>query len=291
MNFLCKITALFVLFTHLAEAKVNVYAHYFGQPEFVKYQHLFLQKNMRDDYELTVFDDSSDPLISQEIQNECEKYGVAYVQIPRSEFENPRLPITSYYVGPTCPSFQCAIATQYIYDHYVIPSQDLCMILDNDIFLLSPCSIEEYLGSAAFAYREEIRGEVDYMLPNFIIFNPSRMPEKERLNFNLGFILGNVTDSGGYSYFYLQDYAPLGKKIDKFFLFNTESEQKKKFGSLCPLLFNSENWGSHYFMEPDQFLHIRMGSNWSNHPDYDHIKRDVDTLFTNLLELQKASIK
>lgn len=289
MKFLCKISVLLSLcFVSTVEGKVNIFAHYFGQPEFVKYQHLFFEKNMLDEHQLVIFEDSYDPLVSAAIKRECEKYGVTYVHIPKSVFENPKFPVASSYVDLHSPSFGCAVATQYIYDNYVVPSEDICLILDNDIFLLSPFSIEKYLGTDAFAYSEEVRANdlssVYYMLPNFLILNPSQMPEKELLNFNLGTILGNNTDSGGFTYFYLWDHRSLGKPFPKYYCFATSSDIKERYFSLSPLLFTSVEWSSHYFIDKDLFLHIRMGSNWSKHPNYRQIRQEVETLFDALLK-------
>ncbi len=289
MSFLYKSFLFCVLFS-LGEAKVNIFAHYFNQPEYVQYQYLFFKKNILDEFEFFVFEDSRDPETSQQIKNECEKYGVKYIQIPRSSFDMPSLPILDLYVNLYSPSFECAVATQYIYENYVIHSKEVCLILDNDIFLLSPFSIEKYLGEAAFSYKKEERGvfpnKIHYMLPNFLILNPSRMPEKERLNFNLGTILGHRTDSGGYTYFYLQDYQHLGTEFPAYYLFNTPSKLKDRFSAKCPLLFNSEQWASHSFIGKELFLHIRMGSNWSKDPKFADMMEEIDTLFKELLETE-----
>lgn len=283
----CILTALLVLFSTL-EAKVCIFAHYFNQPEYIQYQHLLFKKNLLDEYEFFVFEDSSDPKVAAQIKNECQKYGITHIQVPRSSFEVARLPIFDSYVDLFSPSFECAVATQYIYENYVIPSKDICLILDNDIFLLSPFSIEQYLGGASFSYIREIKGtfpnEVPYMLPNFLILNPSLMPEKELLSFNLGTILGNRTDSGGYSYFYLCDHGCLGSEMARYYLCNTPSKLKERFCNRCPLLFTSRRWSSHWFIGNELFLHIRMGSNWSKDPSYPEMKREIEILFKTLLE-------
>lgn len=289
MKFLCKISfVLQFLLAFTLEAKVNIFAHYFGQPEFIKYQYLFFKKNMLDDYDFVVFEDSFDPEVSAVIKSECERYGITYIHIPKSVFEKPQFLSGSFNVDITAPSVGCAVATQYIYDHYIAPSENLTLLLDNDIFLLSPFSLENYLGSHAFAYNEQIRGNeiacVDYMLPNFVIFRPPSMPDKGRLDFNLGTVLGNNTDSGGFSHFYLREFRHLGKKIPKYYLFDNDSPLKKKYLSLCPYLFTSEDWSSHCFIEKDLFLHIRMGSNWSKHAQYGHMRQEIETLFEALLK-------
>jgi hypothetical protein len=277
----------FVLTFTIVEAKVTIFSRYFGQPQFIKYQYEFFKKNLLDEYDLIVVEESNDPLVSAEIINECTKYDIKYIRIPRSEFAHPKLPIKDCYVGPNSPSFECCVAFQYIYDHYIVRSENICLIVDNDIFLLSPCSVEKYLGSASFAYVHQSRGVLSnyvyYMLPNFLILNPSRMPEKERLDFNMGTILGTNTDSGGYTYFYLRDYENLGREISIHYLFETPSLLKAKFADRCPLLFTSDSWRSHYFIEKEAFLHIRMGSNWSNNPLYPNMINEVTFLFDQLL--------
>jgi hypothetical protein len=278
---------LFIATFSLLEAKVSIFSHYFNQPEFVKYQYLFFKQNLLDNYEFVVFEDSNNAHVSSQIQNECKKYNIKYIHIPSSVFEHPKLPIKDWYIGLGAPSFQCAVAIQYIYDNFVIPSKDICLILDNDIFLLSPFSIEKYLENYSFSYsREEKRNsgqQVFYMLPNFVIFNPSIMPEKERLDFNMGTILETHTDSGGYTYFYLRDYAFLGKEMAKYYLCETSSKLKNRFGYQYPLMFNSAEWASHYFIEKDTFLHIRMGSNWSRHPKYSQMREELTSFFERLL--------
>jgi hypothetical protein len=121
------------------------------------------------------------------------------------------------------------------------------------------------------------------MLPNFLILNPSRMPEKERLNFNMGTILGHNTDSGGYTYFYLRDYESRGISISMHYLHDTNSPLKEGFSGKCPLLFNTPSWSPHYFIDKEIFLHIRMGSNWSKNPLYAKMMAEVFFLFDRLL--------
>jgi len=278
----------FTAFCGLAEAKVSIFAHYFGQPEFVKYQYLFLKKNLLDEFEFVVFEDAPTLTTSKQIRAECEKYGIHCVHIPASVFEKPKLPIRNSYISLKSPSFQCSLATQYIYDHYVTPSKNPCLILDNDIFLLSPASIEQFLENYSFGYvrqqKRTIGKPVVYMLPNFIIFNPEIMPKKETLNFNMGLLYGVQTDSGGYTYFYLHDYFHLGKQIPCEYLWTGSSPLKECYSAQCPLLFGSSEWGSHYFMGKETFLHIRMGSNWSANPKYLQMRKEIEYLFEELLK-------
>lgn len=271
----------FVLICASMKAKVTIFAHYFGQPEFIKYQYSFFKKNLLDEYAFIAVEDSNNATVSAKIKNECEKYGITYIKIPRSVFEHPKLPILSSYVGG--PSFGCSVAVQYIYDNYVLSRENICMIMDNDIFLLSPFSIEKYLKSSSFAYVDQKRGVVNYMLPNFLMLNTSKMPDKESLNFNMGAIKGANTDSGGFTHFYLQKYGELGKSILVHYLYNTPSLLKEKFVNFCPTLFTSKNWSAHYFIDKEIFLHIRMGSNWSNDSNYSNMIKEVSFLFDQLL--------
>ena len=275
---------LLALLCNIVEAKIAIFTHYFGQPEFIKYQYLFFKKNLLDEYELNVFDDSNDILTSEKIRYECDKYGIKHIRIPRVVFDFPKLPIIDDYVGHTSPSFECAVAIQYIYDNYVVPSDKICLLIDNDIFLISPFSIEKFIGSDSFAYNPQSNGVADYMLPNFLILNPSKMPEKESLDFNLGVIKGNRTDSGGFTHFYLQKYRNLGKVISTHYFYDNNSSLNKKFITTCPLLFTATEWGSYYFVDKETFLHLRMGSNWSRHNSYYNIVNEMAFFFNQLLQ-------
>ena len=271
-----KKSLLIILSSNVVEAKVTIFTHYFGQPEFIEYQYSFFKKNMLDEYELIVFDDASDVLVSEKIEKQCEKYDIRHIRIPRDIFEK-------HVVGDS--SIECAVAIQYIYDNYVLTSDDICLLTDNDIFLISPFSIEKYLGQSPFSYFPQYRGDsysndlVDYMLPNFLILNPSKMLEKEGLDFNLGIVEGNRTDSGGFTHFYLQKYRALGKIMSIHYLHDSSSPLKEKFIGECSMLFTMKEWGSHYFIGKEIFLHLRMGSNWSKHSYYNHMINEMTFLF------------
>lgn len=269
-----------------AHAKVTIFARYFGQPEFIKYQYLLFKQNVLDDYEFIVVEEARDRRVAKKIRTECNKYGIPCISIPRSAYDTPLLPILDSYISKYAPSFECCISVQYIYDNYIASSENVCLILDNDIFLVSPFSIEKYLGSASFAYVPQDRGSganhVHYMLANFLIFNPSLMPEKERLNFNMGTILGNNTDAAGYTHFYLRDYKHLGRMVGIYYLCDTDSSLKEKFIEHCPLLFTSRAWSSHYFIDKELFFHIRMGSNWSKDSNYPKMVKEVTFLLDHL---------
>lgn len=288
MNYRLVSKILLSVFTvTMVETKVTIFARYFGQPEFIKYQNDFFKKNLQDEYEFIVIEESNNVISAAEIRDECKRNGVTCIHIPRSEFECPKLTIKDTYVALSSPSFECCVSIQYIYDQYVASCKNTCLILDNDIFLISPFSIEKYLGSASFAYVNQEKGvfpnSTSYMLANFLILNPLRMPEKERLDFNMGTILGNNTDSGGYTYFYLRDYKDLGRTIPIKNLHETNSLLKEQFIDRCPQLFTSEKWRSHYFIDKEVFLHIRMGSNWSGDRDYNKVMDEVIFLFDQLL--------
>ncbi len=276
-----------LVFSSQIYAKITIFAHYFGQPEFVKYQYLFFKKNLKDDFEFVVVEDSNNPEISKKIQKECLKYNIRYIHIPKIVFEKPSLPVCDSSVNLNDPSFQCSVATQYIYDNLVLQTHNPCLIIDNDIFLISSFSIEDYLGDYQFAYPKEIRKNqiitLDYMMPNFLILNPLTMNEKESLNFNLGFIQGIRTDSGGYTYHYLEKYRNEGKLIPKFYLWATPSKLKDRFANKCEMLFHSIEWSSYYFVEPETFFHIRMGSNWAKHPFYNQMIKEVNLFLDELL--------
>lgn len=112
------------------------------------------------------------------------------------------------------------------------------------------------------------------------------MIDKDLLNFNMGTILGSNTDSGGYTYFYLNNHNAEGIPIDMFYLYSISSNDydlKYQFNKRCPFLFNSMEWSSHFFVCPDTFLHIRMGSNWSKHPRYADMIAEVNLFFSELL--------
>jgi len=148
---------------------------------------------------------------------------------------------------------------------------------------------QQSLGTSPFSYVLESNGVVDYMLPNFLILNPSKMPEKENLNFNFGTIEANRTDSGGFTHFYLKKYRDLGKIIFRHCFYDDVSPLKKKFLNECPVLFTMKEWKTHYFIDNDfvdkeTFLHLRMGSNWSQNSAYSSVINEMTFLFDQLLQ-------
>ena len=285
-----------------AQAKVYLYLHYFNCPEFLQYQVASFNKFLEDDFQITVYNDAIDQELNDFIEYECARLKVNHIRVPPWVWEKPYLD-NSHGLGGA--SFDCVCSIQWLYDTEVRHSEDVCVLLDNDMFLIQPASFETELGEFAFAFFPQHKSEkneeqsfegkkyIEYMLPNFLILKPSAMPENYTMDFNLGPIEGINTDSGGKTYYYLKKYGEYGLKRYELNLFTLKSHVYSEnfdypitfldqFVFKYPLLFD-EPWRCHTLMDQKLF-HLRMGSNWSCHPEYENMLATTFAFLTEILQ-------
>lgn len=279
MNTLLKNCLFMVALSILASlgslrGEVLIMTHIFNKPNMVYWHHETLKKFLKDEYKFVVFNDAPNDELSKKTKEICQILGIDCVDVPQSihyykapYLSGPRTPLGD-------PSAECADTIQYMLDILGFDYPGISVVIDSDMFLIRELSIEKMMNNYAISahpqHRESPEGRITYMLPNLLIFNMEKLPEKKTLNFNVGKIHGVNVDTGGFTHFYLEqhpdiswlktdcvtipldvDKSRLDRKVIDYF-----KSKPKMFSLLTEMKYDYEVYYEY------TFLHFRAGSNW-----------------------------
>lgn len=220
-------------------AKILVITHAYNRPDFIEWQYRTFKKFLKDDYEYIVFNDGPTEKLSSEIEKVCQDLEIRCERIPQEIHQWPYLK-RDVWEDRNCPSVRTANAVQYSYDILALDHEGIVAFFDSDMFLIREFSISRYLQDGDLAGVAQWRGSegvVKYLWNGIMFFNMETLPNKNTLNFNCGSILGNHTDTGGYTYYYLRDNpeAKLRFMVDQLdftdgeFILNSYDGEKREF--------------------------------------------------------------
>lgn len=303
-RFLCIVSLLFFMTT--MPAKVLIITHSYNRPDFIKIQSDMFKRLLKDEYEFVVFSDAADQSMDDAIKNMCIDCQVTYVRVPQEIHSRPYL-----YREPgddlNRPNIRHANVVQYSMDMLGFDHEGPVVILDSDMFLIRPMSVIQELANSKCDIISFLKGtepDITYLCPAFMIFDMSTLPDKKTLQFNCGRVKGISLDSGGDSYYYLQNHpdlkiAPI-HEIYSYTLFGPDrfvpdhfidrstpaDEQivqlQNRGFSDKEISFLQKKPHTISFLSNHYFLHYRAGSNYDNQSKlYDQQKM---ALIKNYLE-------
>ncbi len=123
----------------------------FNRPEFIELQHKLFKKFMKDEFEYIVFNDANNKDSEEEINKVCRRLGIQCVKIPQSIHTQPYLKRADGDSFPI-PNIRNCHAVQWAWDHYILQHNDVVLLVDSDMFLIRPFSLQETLQEYDLAY-------------------------------------------------------------------------------------------------------------------------------------------
>jgi hypothetical protein len=221
---------------------IQIFTTVVNRPDFLTIQNKLFNKFLLDEFSFHVVDDSIDPAISNEYKSICEQEGNHY-------YKKPKLG------DPNDPAMACAQAIQWTYDNLIRTdhNQDIVFVCDSDLFLVDEFSIEEFMSDCEIAALPQQRGHVEYIWNGIMFFNLPRLKSLD-INFSCGLVEGQLTDVGGFTYYYLKENQPNFKRTDVIYPthFNEIELQNEDVTK-----------GYNFELHLDQkFLHYRAATNW-----------------------------
>ncbi len=202
-----KWVCVFIIFLFSSlQARVLLITHSYNQPEFIKWQHACFKKFLKDEYEYVVFNDASNEEMRELIESTCKQLCIACYRIPQ-EIHGDR-PITS------ANNRHCD-GIQYSLEQLGFDFKGVVALIDSDMFLIKPFSIEAYLKGYDIAgpclwgcymsWVHNVNAEyIGYMWPIMTFMNMQTLPNRHELNFQTGEIDGFSLDTGCFSYYYFE---------------------------------------------------------------------------------------
>lgn len=285
MNF-SRISILFIFLLNFLfikiESKIRLFTFQYNRTDFIEIQHKCLQKFLKDDYELIVFNDAKDEKMAKEIEAMCNKYQIQCVRFPQHLHNHSSL-ITEIQKWEKMtnltgfaqlgelkgkhPSVRHCHVIQYALDNFGYNHDDIVGLLDGDMFLIKEFSIRDALKNYDIIAntRWDDSKTIEYLWVGIAFFNMPKLPNKTSLCFNLSCIDNHVTDSGGHTYYYVLNNP--GVRVHKFAHIDIGSLVKLDINKLAKMGYDKKELNfiknTHYsgeFHFNNHFLHYSRGS-------------------------------
>lgn len=296
---------LLLLITVPSFAKVLFITHSYNRPEFIEMQNKTFKKFMQDDYEYVVFNDANNEPMANQIFAACAQSNVRCIRVPQDIHTRPYLPRLP---GDNFQQANIRHANCVMYSLNVLgfDHDGVVCILDSDMFLIRPISLEKYMEDKDIAsFMKRAPNKIFCLCPAFCIIAMNKIPEKRTLDFNTGRIKGWPVDSGGYTYHYLMKHPELkvtsASSLYSHQLFLGDNHLNRQADHSIPKEVKAafyENIGfndievAFLLKKPDtfefyldnNFLHYRDGSNDTRQtPQYHANKFNMFNEFINLI--------
>jgi len=219
---------------------VQIFTTVVNRPDFVLLQNSLFKKFLNHEYTFHVVDDSVDEILTDKFKKICDTNHIKYYRKPfKNKFSNP--------------STAVADTLQWTYNNLICQnhSEDIILFLDSDMFLIDEFDIEKYMRDAIIGGLPQQRGNIVYMWNGIMFFNMSKIIDKS-IDFSDGIVEGEMTDTGGYTYFYFLKTGIKMKESDVDYPthYNDIDLQKDAGGYNMELHLDGK------------FLHYRAASNW-----------------------------
>ncbi len=292
LNFIAGIIVFLSILPIPAFTKVLIFTYSFNRPEFIEIQDKTFKKFLLDDYEFIVFNDAKDPSLHGQIHQTCNNLNIRCVDMPQKLHTSEVI------------SCRNAAVVNYSLNLLGFNEERIVALLDSDMFLVKPFSIEEYMKDSYASALRQVRTRkhivVDYLWVGLVFLDMKRLPNKTTLNFQPGMIRGVETDTGGCTYHYLsqnrnvpirdinlsyaQDAYNSIKKCPclecqgllypcKETVQNIKKDKGLDENQIKYVIANGSDPTSSEFYLDSHFFHYRCGSNWNNQSTTYHLNK------------------
>jgi len=205
-----------------------------------------------------VISDANTPEMQASVKKMCDKLGIIHVPVPQEIHNQPYLPklpgAAEQFVKYQSPNVRHCNSVQWAWDHHISHHEGPVMLIDSDMFLIRPFSVEKMLESKHLAgvlwgTNDTVTGQpYSYFWLALMLFNNPVLPERETLCFNCGRLPDThaVCDSGGWTNLYLDKFKDC---LNLHFL---NFQQGHQF--FCPYKYVPENLQKFDHLSTDEII-------------------------------------
>lgn len=115
--------------------KVLLITHSYNRPDLIEIQTKTFRAFLNDDYEHVIFNDAPNESMKNQIEEACKKCGLRCFRIPQELHRD----------GRTAPGYRHIDGIQFSLQQLGYNHEGIVGIVDSDLFLLKPFSIEKYM--------------------------------------------------------------------------------------------------------------------------------------------------
>jgi len=152
---------------------IKIFAIHFNRPDFILLQNKTLRKFVKEDFEYVVVNNASQPEIRNVLEQAAKSISIRTIQV----FEN-----IDQHAAAAYPGYHHSIAMNQILRDEIKNQNDICVILDGDMFLLKPYSFEEKMkGVQLLGGLLQQKGRY-WLTPVAIGMKPFELPDFDSIN-------------------------------------------------------------------------------------------------------------
>lgn len=293
-----------------------VFTTAFNRPDFIELQHRLFERFLQDDYRFVVISDADTEERQRRIREMCDRLQIACHQVPSEIHDRPYLHRSA---GDNYhnPNVRHCNSVQWAWDTFFARHHGPVMVIDSDMFMIRPFSVEkaleqQHLAGVFWGAEDAQTGAIrSYLWLALILLNNPRLPERQTICFNCGWLPATATvcDSGGWTYLYLNKHKETLKVLtlgyeqgQQFFCpFRYASAESQQFDDLSPEVIAAALTARGFstpeidlvlkkpytieFLADNHFLHYRAGTNYEQYPEefLSHKDRVLAEFFEQIL--------
>lgn len=291
-NYKRNLLLIFLLFCYTTNPKILIFTYSFNRPDFLETQYLTFKRFLKEEYDFIVFNDASDKILREKINQTSKKLNLKCIDIPQEiHYKGKYTKLNSLPLNNA--SIRNSNVVQWSLDHFGFKHNDILFLIDSDLFLTRPFSIRKHLENydiSAWLRTSFSSNNIKFLWIGLVFLNMNKIAGK-KINFGCGYINEHLVDAGGFTYYFLKNYSDLKiNEIKKNSLRDLHCAICKKNNSVsCPhnlvylekigFDFNQIKLIEKLQIAPDgrdpeffingTFIHFRAGSNYNNiNPKY-----------------------
>lgn len=245
--------------------RIFTFAH--RRPDFIPLQVESFEKYLRDDYDLTIFNNAAldrDRARHSEIDKICHDLGVSVVDVSRDPELVARcqklesVPLFDHDGEYSNPNIACAYPLCWAWEKIITNSSSPICIIDSDMFLTRSIRFTDYLQNHQLCFVPMTRPTgITYMWNALVLADLPKLPDARALNWWCGTVGDYSVDVGGQTHFYLKAHPELAIME----IISERVDDEKETGH--ELLW----------LGGIPILHYLRGSNWNNQSEEYHRKK------------------
>lgn len=278
---------------------IKIYSIHFNRPDFVHLQAKTLKRFLKDDYELIIVNNSNDQNIFERISKSCSDERLREFVVSSN---------ISRQAAQAYPGYHHSIAMNDVLEKEISKQEDICVILDGDVFLMGEYSFSERMKDCQMLGALQHRKGRYWLTPVVIAMKPHLLRDFDDVNL-IGSHIYNTSpddimkdsshyprlingsymfdcpvcnglvnndpefhiplDTGGNLYMYLKSHPEV--KVKKAF---SSSHLKSSNSHVLPEKFReryTEDFAFEFY--DSKFLHYCRSSNWDHKTDAYHTNK------------------
>jgi len=253
---------------------IDIFEFTSNRPDFIELQFLSFKKNLKEDFCMTVFNNSKFDRMPeyQGIQDVCQKYGIETHDVEKDDdliarcnaLETSCRVFNSQgaYSNPNCAGCYAAC---YVWEKHIVKERGNICLLHPDVFLDQLVTLSDYLKDTPLCFMPQTRPNLGgiHMHDAMVLADMSRLPDPGSINWWGSRVNGVLTDIGGQTFFYLKVHSDLNSTLIQ-----------QRFTEDDPTTdFHPSEYETFSISEKPIALHYLRGSNWNYRSQAYHIAK------------------